>query len=115
MSRRPGSLLLDEMLAAIARIERYAADLDRAAFLADEKTADAVARNLEVLGEAAARLPQDIRSDARQIPWSRIVGLRNRIVHEYFGIDLEIVWEIVRRDLPALRNDLQELRRRQGE
>lgn len=91
------------------------AALDRAGFLVDEKTADAVARNLDVLGEAAARLPPEIRSGASHIPWGRLVGLRNRIVHEYFGINLEIVWEIVHRDLPGLRNDLQELRHRQGE
>ena len=101
------------MLDAIARIERYGAGLDREAFLTDEKTADAVARNLEVLGEAAARLPEATRATVDEIPWRRIVGLRNRIVHEYFGIDLEIVWEIVTADLPDLQSQLTDLRRQQ--
>ena len=115
MSRRPVTLLLDEMLTAIGKIERYVEGLDRAAFLADERTGDAVVRNLEVIGEAAARLPEAFRASASDIPWRRIVGLRNRIVHEYFGIDLEIVWEIVRTDLPALRPQLAELHSRQAE
>jgi uncharacterized protein with HEPN domain len=113
MSARPTSQLLDERLAAIARVERYVAGLDRSTFRADEKTADAVVRNLEVLGEAAARLPAGVRAGAPEIPWRQIVGLRNRVVHEYFGVDLEIVWEIVSRDLPELRPQLAALRKRE--
>ena len=113
MSRRPAAVLLDEMLGAIARVTRYIEGLDRDQFIADEKTADAVARNLEVIGEAAARLPEDVRASDRAIPWQRIVGLRNRIVHEYFGLDLALVWSIVTRDLPVLHTQLTELRNRQ--
>jgi uncharacterized protein with HEPN domain len=109
---RPTAALLDEMLTAIAKIERYIAGLDQAAFVADDKTADAVVRNLEIIGEAAARLPAELLAEAPAVPWRRVVGLRNRIVHEYFGVDLEIVWNILTTSIPALRDELMRLRAR---
>ena len=103
MSRRPVGLLIEDMLERIRRIERFVADLDREAFLRDEKTIDSVVRNLEVIGEAASRLPGEFRESHAAIPWRRIVGLRHRIVHEYFDVDLDIVWTIVRAELPELK------------
>jgi uncharacterized protein with HEPN domain len=70
--------------------------------LADGQTSDAVVRNLEIIGEAASRLPDTYRSSASQVPWQQVVGLRNRIVHGYFGIDLQLVWVIIHDDLPEL-------------
>src|SRR5271157_1793397 len=101
MSNRPVDLLLQDIREAIARIERYAADLDQAGFEADEKTVDAVVRNLEIIGEAARQLPEDFTGRSPQIEWRKIAGLRNRIVHDYFGLDLKIIWQIIRSDLPA--------------
>lgn len=97
------------MLEAIDRIDRYVAGLDEATFLADEKTSDAVVRNLEILGEAAAHVPEGFRAGTSEIEWPRIVGLRNRVVHGYFAVDLELVWRIVRDDLPALASRLRSL------
>lgn len=94
------------MRGAIARVTRYIEGLDRDQFIADEKSADAVARNLEVIGEAAARLPQDVREHAPDVSWERII-------HEYFGLDLEIVRAIITRDPPILQTQLTELRRGQ--
>lgn len=70
--------------------------------LEDSKTADAVVRNLEIIGEAARRLPDDFKIEHTEIEWVKIVGLRHRIVHEYFGVDLDIVWQILKNDLPAI-------------
>lgn len=81
MSRRFVRLLLDDMLEAIERIDRYVAGIDQPAFLADDKTADAVVRNLEVLGEAAAHVPEDFGASTSDVDWPQIVGLRNRMVH----------------------------------
>ena len=106
MSNRPADLFLADIRESIARIERYSAGLDRAGFEADEKTVDAVARNLEIIGEAARQLPEDFTRRNPQIEWRKIAGLRNRIVHDYFGLDLEIIWQIIRSDLPALKRDL---------
>ena len=84
--------------------------MQKSAFLADEKTTDSVARNLEIIGEAASRLPREYRHKHPDVPWQRIVGLRNRIVHAYFDVDLELVWEIVRGEMPELKTLLRALR-----
>ena len=109
MPKRDPDLLVQDMLDATRKIELYTAGVDRAAFLQDEKTIDAVVRNLEVLGEAARQLPDDFTSRHTDIPWNQIAGLRNRIVHDYFGLDLEIIWQIIQHDLPPLKAQLEKL------
>jgi uncharacterized protein with HEPN domain len=109
MSHRPVSRLLDDVRDAIEKIERFLTGMDHDAFLQDERTVDAVVRNLEIIGEAAGRLPAAFRSIHPEIEWHRIVGLRNRIVHDYFGIDLEIVWVILERELADLREKIRVL------
>lgn len=76
------------------------------AFSNDQKTIDAVARNLQIIGEAASRLPDEFKEEHSSLEWHKIVGLGHRIVHEYFGIDIEIIWQILCKDLPALRANL---------
>jgi uncharacterized protein with HEPN domain len=95
MSKREILLLLDDMLQSAQKIKRYTQDIDYKSFLADDKTIDAVVRNFEVIGEAANRIDPDFRDKNPEIEWKRIRGFRNRIVHDYFGIDLEIVWSII--------------------
>ena len=85
MSERPANLLLADMGEAADRIARYTASLDLQGFVSDEKTADAVVRNLEIIGEAANRLPETVRASAPEVDWRGIVGLRNRVVHAYCG------------------------------
>lgn len=94
MSRRDTILLLDDMLHSARKIRRYTGDIDFDAFASDDKTMDAVVRNFEIIGEAANRVEQDFKDNNPEIEWQRIRGFRNRIVHDYFGIDYEIVWEI---------------------
>ena len=79
-------------------------------FLKDDKTIDAVIRNFEIIGEAANRIPDEIRDKFQLVNWHRIRGFRNRIVHDYMGIDYEIVWEIIEKDLEELKNRMQEIR-----
>jgi uncharacterized protein with HEPN domain len=81
MSRRPVRQLLLDILERIDRIQRFVVDFDLAAFVADQKTSDSIVRNLEVIGEASSRLPDEFRDRYPEIPWTRIIGLRNRIVH----------------------------------
>lgn len=109
MPRRDPDLLIEDMLAAIRKIERYTSEMDRERFCQDEKTVDAVARNLEIVGEATRKLGEDFISRFPAVPWRQVAGLRNRIVHDYFGLDLEIIWQIIRYDLPALRAQLEDL------
>jgi uncharacterized protein with HEPN domain len=103
MPKREPDLLLEDIRGALTRIERYTSAIDREQFLSDEKTIDAVARNLEIIGEAARLLPNEFKSQYPNIPWAQISGLRNRIVHDYFGLDLEIIWQILRSSLPPLK------------
>ena len=83
--------------------------MDHDAFIRDELVIDGVARNLEIIGEAVRQLPEEFRRVHAQIPWTQIAGLRNRIVHDYFGLDLEIIWEIIQHDLPELKKQVRAL------
>ncbi|HUT31038.1 MAG TPA: DUF86 domain-containing protein [Sedimentisphaerales bacterium] len=109
MSKRPIDLLLNDIRQAIDRIEEYIENLSFDGFSDDQKSADAVVRNLEIMGEAAKRLPQELKEKYSEIEWHKVVGLRHRIVHEYFGIDLEIIWQILQKDLPELKQQIQQV------
>src|SRR5688572_17189176 len=109
MSKRDPLVLLEDIMLAIEKIRRYTSQMDHAAFLRDELVIDGVARNLEIIGEAARQLPDEFKRVNTQIPWTQISGLRNRIVHDYFGLDLEIIWQIIQHDLPELEKQVRAL------
>lgn len=117
MSERPPHVLVADMLEAVGRVLVYTAGMTYAQFCADPKTIDAVLRNLQVLGEAANRVPEAVRAQAPEVEWTRIIRSRHVVVHEYFGVDREIVWRIVEAHLPPLRTALAALleRLRAGE
>ena len=110
MSKREPDVLLDDIRSSIGKIARYTAGLNEASFLADEKTIDAVIRNPEIIGEAAKQLPAEFKAQNPQIPWPQIAGLRNRIVHDYAGIDLQLVWQILKTAIPKLALQIAELK-----
>ncbi|TAI48346.1 DUF86 domain-containing protein [Flagellimonas allohymeniacidonis] len=109
MSKRDNSLLLLDMLEGAEKILKYTSDLNYESFLDDEMVIDAVARNFEIIGEAANRIDPDFQSAHPQIEWQRITGFRNRIIHEYFGIDYEIMWTIIQENIGELIDELKEL------
>lgn len=109
MPRRDPDLLIEDILTAIRKIERYTAGTTWELFRQDEKTIDAVVRNLEIIGEAARHLQDELIARQPDVPWRQIAGMRNRIVHDYVGLDLEIIWHVVRNDLPHLRSRLADL------
>ena len=111
MSKRDWTLFLQDMLESIENIAQYTSGMGFQDFLKDTRTRDAVVRNLEVLGEAARKLPSGIRERYPEIPWAQIVGLRNRLIHGYFLVDYGIVWEIVQDELPQLRKRLEQIMR----
>jgi uncharacterized protein with HEPN domain len=96
-------LYLDDILGAIDRIHEYTERMDEAAFISDKKTQDAVVRNLEIIGEAARNLPETLQNKTNEIEWRKIMGLRNILVHEYFGVSTPIIWDIVRNKLDPLK------------
>jgi uncharacterized protein with HEPN domain len=107
MSKREPKLLLLDILGSIEKIKSYTeSHNDFDTFINDSKTLDAVIRNFEIIGEAANRLPEDFKDANDQINWFRIRGFRNRIVHDYMGIDYEIVWTIIKKDLDKLAHDI---------
>lgn len=110
MSNRSSELLIEDILASAQKIQRYTAGMSFEEFTLDEKTADAVARNFEIIGEAANRLADELKTQYSDIAWDRIRGFRNRIVHDYFGIDYSIVWKIIHDYLPQLIADIQDRR-----
>lgn len=106
MSKRDNNLLLLDMLESAEKIKKYCKGIDFDRFVNDEKTVDAVIRNFEVIGEAANRIDPDFQGDNPQNPWAQLRRYRNRLIHEYFGIDHKIVWEIISDDLDNLIHEL---------
>jgi uncharacterized protein with HEPN domain len=102
MSNRSPQLLLEDIVESANKILLYTAGLSFEEFLVDGKTVDAVVRNFEIIGEAANRLPEEIKEQYPSIDWHRIRGFRNRIVHDYMGIDYKIVWLIKENFLPSV-------------
>jgi len=96
------NLYIDDMLESISRIRDYVLGMSFDEFIADLKTQDAVLRNLEIIGEAAGKLPSDITDDTSQIEWRKIKALRNLLAHEYFGVNVDIVWDVVQNKLAEL-------------
>lgn len=109
MSKRVNELLLMDMLESAEKILKYTSKLDYDAFLENEMVIDAVTRNFEIIGEAANRIDSDFKIVNPQIEWLRITGFRNRIVHEYFGIDYEIMWAIIEDSIAGLIYELKKL------
>jgi len=109
MSKRDSRLLVADMLESIARIRRYVAGMDFDAFLEDERTCDAVVRNVEIIGEASKQVPEEFKQAHPELPWQQMAGMRNRIVHDYTGVDLAIVWEVAQKALPVLQSQLEAL------
>jgi uncharacterized protein with HEPN domain len=99
-------MFLSDMLLCMDRIDKYIEDVDFDDFCENEMLMDAVLRNLEIIGEAAKHIPEDIRKNVAEVPWREIVGLRNIIVHNYSNIDIHTIWETIQTDLPELKKHI---------
>ena len=106
---RDCKLYLDDILEATARIERYTKGLTLERLRKDNLTIDGVVRNLEIIGEAAKNIPANVKEKHPVIEWKKIAGLRDILAHEYYGIDLEIIWDIVENKLPVLKKEIARL------
>lgn len=114
MSPRDWRVRIDDILSAIDKISLYTRGMDRESLAADAKTLDAVLFDITVIGEAARHVPETILERHPQVPWAAMRDLRNVVVHEYFGILVEIVWTTIADDLPPLRDQLVVLLESEG-
>lgn len=111
---RDHSVYLTDILNSIASIERYTADMAPTQFMSDTKTQDAVVRNLEVIGEAVKRIPEDVRNTAPSLAWHPAAAMRDFLIHEYPAIDAEAVWNTIVHDLPPFKKGVQEMLEKRG-
>ena len=100
---------LEDMLKSCEKVIRFTHRLTQTQFVADQKTYDAVMRNLEIIGEAAKHIPNEVRSQHPEVDWRRVAAFRDVAIHEYFGIDVDVVWDIVQNKLPALDKQIRQL------
>ena len=107
MSRRSDKLCLLDIQQAIERATRHMGGMSLSEFIADDKTQDSVIRNLEIIGEATKLLTPELRAQQTHIPWRAMAGMRDRLIHDYFGVNLDVVWEVVTAELPVLSTQIQ--------
>lgn len=110
MPDRELSLYLGDIKSAIKNIAKYIKGMSFSDFVKDSKTQDAVVRNLEVIGEAANNLPKKITKQSPNVPWAQMISMRNKVIHAYFGIDPDIVWQTVTEDLPSLSKEINKIK-----
>jgi len=102
-------IFIEDILESIKKIEEYTRGMSKEEFFRASQVQDAVARRLEIIGEAAKNIPQGFRSKHPKIPWKQIAGMRDILIHGYFNVNLERVWMVVKRDLPDLKPKISKI------
>lgn len=111
MSKRSDIDYLTDIGESIERTETYIGTMPYEEFLKDKKSQDAIVRNIEILGEAAKNISMDFKNRYPQIPWKELAGTRDRLIHQYFGINYDIVWDIIKNDLPLVAQEIDKILR----
>jgi len=114
MSAKDNSVFVRHMRDATRRIQSYVEDVDKSDYAEDVVLQDAVVRQLEILGEAAGRVSRDFANDHPEIPWSDITGMRHRLIHDYFEVDVDLVWTTATKHVPDVQNKIVALLEKMG-
>jgi uncharacterized protein with HEPN domain len=104
--KKDDTIYLRHILDAIVKIEKYTKDIDYKRFIEDTQIQDSVIRQLEIIGEATKHLSDTFRDKYPSIPWKKIAGMRNKLIHDYFGVDIDAVWNTVKDDIPKLKEEV---------
>lgn len=110
MSKRIPKLYINDIKWCIKKIGKYTKEISQKVFGSDEKTIDAVIRNLEIIGEAVNQLPKSFKDNYPDIPWRKIIGMRNKVTHEYFGVDWDILWSTIQDRIPELKKQINKIK-----
>jgi uncharacterized protein with HEPN domain len=105
---------IQDICDSINDIENFIKGMDFKEFSRDKKTINAVIRSIEVMGEAAKKIPKSLKDKHSRIPWKKMAGIRDKLIHEYFGIDIEILWKVAREELSPLKSLIQDVLKRLG-
>jgi len=111
MSKRTDQDLIEDILICLSKIAQYTHSLSYEEFVDDPKTQDAIIRNLEVIGEATKQISPQLKENYQSIPWKMIAGTRDRLIHGYFGVNIDIVWEIATIDVPVLKRRIKKIKK----
>jgi len=109
MSKKDRNILLNDVLESIQKIKKYTKGMNFEQFLQDDKTIDACVRNFEIIGEVSSKIDEDFKLNHSEIEWNRMKGLRNRMIHDYSGVDYQVVWDIISEYLDELDYQVQKL------
>lgn len=107
--KKDPQIFLKHILDSIDFVDKYTQGLSADDFYASTEKQDAIMRRLEIIGEAVRNIPEEFRKQYPEVIWKQIAGMRDKLIHEYFGVDIELVWAVVKKDLPQLREDIQKI------